>query len=133
MFRIRRVFDHVMPEDRAVVEHVQEILRAQFSSLPESKVQELGAMLGSPVPGEFRPILFVAERRSEVLGFALLLHDPKLRFCYLDFMSAGKGRTGGGIGGALYTRLRDEALALDAVGILLEALPDDPALCSDPA
>lgn len=133
MFRIRRVFDHVMPEDRAVVEHVQEILRAQFSSLPESKVQELGAMLRSPVPGEFRPILFVAERRSEVLGFALLLHDPKLRFCYLDFMSAGKGRTGGGIGGALYTRLRDEALALDAVGILLEALPDDPALCSDQA
>ena len=133
MFRIRRVFDRVLPEDQAVVAHVQDILRVQFSSLPESKVQELGAMLRAPEPGAFRPVLFVAERRSDVLGFALLLHDRRLRFCYLDFMSAGMGRTGGGIGGALYTRLRDEALALDAVGIFLEALPDDPALCRDPA
>lgn len=133
MFRIRRVFDNVSQEDRAVVAHVQDILRAQFASLPEAKVQELGAMLHAPAPSGFRPILFVAERRSDVLGFALLLHDAKQRFCYLDFISAGRGLTGGGIGGALYSRVRDEALALDAVGILLESLPDDPALCRDPA
>src|SRR5690606_26892841 len=60
-----------------------------------------------------------------------LLHDAALRFCYLDFISAAQGRTGGGIGGALYERARDEALALDTVGIFLEALPDDPALCRD--
>ncbi len=133
MFRIRRVFDNVAPEDRAVVRHVQDILRAQFTSLPEAKVAELAAMLHAPEPAGFRPILFVAERRHEVLGFALLLHDAKLRFCYLDFISAGRGLTGGGIGGALYSRVRDEALALDAVGVLLESLPDDPALCRDPA
>lgn len=133
MFRIRRVVDDATPEDRAVIEHVRDILSAQFPSLPQSKVQALGTNLRTPEPGAFRPLLFVAERGHGVLGFALLLHDATLRFCYLDFISAGKGRTGGGIGGALYARVRDEALALDAIGILLEALPDDPALCADPA
>ena len=131
MFRIRRVFDDVAPEDRTVVERVRDILRTQFPALDPAKVDGLGASLRQPQDTGFRPILFVAERRQEVLGFALLLHDAALRFCYLDFISAAQGRTGGGIGGALYERARDEALALDTVGIFLEALPDDPALCRD--
>lgn len=133
MFRIRRVFDDVSADDRVVVARVQEILRTQFPGLDESKVRALGASLRDPVRSAFRAILFVAERRQDVLGFALLLHDAELKFCFLDFVSAAQGRTGGGIGGALYMRARDEALALDAIGIFLEALPDDPALCRDPA
>ena len=133
MFRIRRVFDDTTPEDRAVVGHVQQILRAQFPGIDEAKIRELGSTLRDPVRSGFRPILFVAERRQDVLGFALLLHDAALDFCYLDFVSAAQGRTGGGIGGALYERVRDEALALDAIGIFMESLPDDPALCRDAA
>ncbi len=39
--------------------------------------------------------------------------------------------TGGGIGGALYERVREEALAAGVLGIFMECLPDDPALCRD--
>jgi len=81
----------------------------------------------------FRAILFVAEgAKDSVLGFALLFHEPVLKFCYLDYISAEKLKTGGGIGGALYQRIREEALDLDTIGIFFECLPDDPRLSPDP-
>jgi hypothetical protein len=36
-------------------------------------------------------------------------------------------------GGALYDRVRSEALSLGVKGLFYECLPDDPALCRDPA
>ena len=50
----------------------------------------------------------------------------------MDFVSAAKARTGGGIGGALYDRVREEAVSFKSLGIFYECLPDDPALCRDP-
>jgi len=40
---------------------------------------------------------------------------------------------GGGIGSALYERVREEALDLNTVGLFFECLPDDPKLSPDPA
>src|SRR6185503_11187809 len=88
--------------------------------------------LRDPLSGRFRTILFVAEDFRKVRGFALLHHFPDLRFCYLGFISAAKGRTGRGIGGALYERVREEARALASIGLFFECLPDDPSLCHDP-
>ena len=134
MFRIRRIHDDAVPEDARAIEQVQQILRAQFPGVDRAKVEAIPSALRDPTARGFRTILFVAERsRGLVKGFALLLHAPDLDFCYLDFMASGTTRTGGGIGGALYQRARDEALALGAVGVFFEALPDDPALCRDPA
>jgi len=42
------------------------------------------------------------------------------------------GRTLFSIGGALYERLREEALELGTIGLFFECLPDDPSLCKDP-
>jgi acetoin utilization deacetylase AcuC-like enzyme len=36
------------------------------------------------------------------------------------------------VGGAIYQRVREEAARLEAAGIFLECLPDDPALCRNP-
>lgn len=132
MFRIRRIYDDVVPASREAIEQVQEILRAQFPLAPESEAAGLPEKLRNPLKYRFRSILFVADdSRGKVKGFALLLHAPDLRFCYLDFLSAATRRTGGGIGGALYERVREEALALKSVGIFCECLPDDPALSPD--
>jgi acetoin utilization deacetylase AcuC-like enzyme len=131
MFRIRRVYDDDAPDDRAAIVQAQQILRAQFAGVREATVEKLPALLRDP-PADFRPILFVAERSRGIRGFALLMHAPDLHFCYLDFISAARELTGGGIGGALYLRARDQAIALRSIGIFLEALPDDPALCPDP-
>ena len=115
MLRIRRIFDDVLPVNRETLEQVKEILRDRFSEVSEEEIEQLGEKLRNPFKQRFRPILFVAKTmRSRVKGFAMLLHEPEIGFCFLDWIATGSGRTGGGLGGALYDRVRREAVALGA-------------------
>jgi len=133
MFRIRRVYDDITPINKESIAQVQEILRTQFPGLSKRDIAKLPEQLRNPLKYRFRSILFVAEgTKGRVIGFALLLHEPVLRFCYLDFISAAKLKMGGGIGSALYERVREEALDLNTVGLFFECLPDDPKLSKDP-
>lgn len=126
MIRIRRIYDDVHAADREAVEQAQEILRTQFS-VSEATVRELRSRLRTPLRSDVRSILFVAEDgRGQVRGFALVHHVPDLEFCFLEFISAAQGRTGGGIGGALYQRVREEAEALNCIGVFMEVQPSDP-------
>ncbi len=131
MFRIRRIYDTTLAADRDAIGQVQLILRRQFPGLREKDITGLPKKLGDPLRHRLRTILFVAEdNRHKVKGFAILNHAPDLQFCYLDFISVTPGTTGG-IGGALYARAREEARQLKVIGIFMECLPDDPALCAD--
>ncbi len=131
MFRIRRIYDNTLAVDQEAIGQVQRILRLQFAGLPEKSISDLSRKLADPLKYRLRTILFVAEdSRGKVKGFALLNHAPDLHFCYLDFISVDV-TSSGGIGGALYARVRDEARRLKTSGIFLECLPDDPALCRD--
>jgi acetoin utilization deacetylase AcuC-like enzyme/GNAT superfamily N-acetyltransferase len=133
MFRIRRIHDVVVPRDRAQVARVQQLLRTCFGEARPEDIDSLPAKLHDPFRFRFRTILLVAEGASDsLLGCAVLLHEPALRFCFLDFVATPSVRSGRGVGGALYERVRSEAGHLGAVAILLECLPDDPALCADP-
>jgi acetoin utilization deacetylase AcuC-like enzyme len=133
MFRIRSVYDDTTPADKEAISRVQEILRAQFPGLDKRDIAKLPKQLRNPFKYRFRSIFFVAEgSRGQIQGFALLLHEPILRFCYLDYISTTKRRTGGGIGGALYERVREEALYLNAIGLFFECLPDTPKLSHNP-
>jgi hypothetical protein len=108
------------------------MLRVQFQDLSERDIAKLPSQLANPLKHRFRSILLVAEDgAATVRGFAMLLHAPDLSFCYLDYICAGRGETGGGIGGALFERVREEAYQLDVFGIFMECLPDDPALSPD--
>ncbi len=134
MFRIRRVYDDITPANQDAIGQVQEILRTQFPLLSKRDIRKLPEQLRNPMKFRFRAILFIAEgNRGHVDGFALLFHEPTLHFCYLDYISAAEQKTGGGIGGALYERVREEALDLEVIGLFFECLPDDPALSRDPA
>ena len=133
MFRIRRVYDDTTPADKDAIAQVKDILRAQFTGLPKRDTAKLPDELRNPLRYRFFSILFVAEgSKGRMNGFALLFHDPVLKFCYLDYISAAKQKTGGGIGSALYERVREEALYLNTVGLFFECLPDDPRLSRDP-
>jgi len=133
MFRIRRIYDTVLPANRQAIALVQDILRSQFPALSQKDIRKLPEQLTNPLKYRFRSILSVAEGdKGEIKGFALLLHAPDLKFCYLEYISAAEKMTGRGIGGALYERLRAEARGLGVIGIFMECLPDDPALCRDP-
>jgi acetoin utilization deacetylase AcuC-like enzyme/GNAT superfamily N-acetyltransferase len=134
MFRLRRVYDDLRPIDRDAVAQVQAILRSQFPEAPAKDISGLPRRLRDPLQERFRWLLFVAEdQRVVVRGFALVAHAPDLNFCYLDYISTSSPLTGSGIGGALYDRVREEAHLLGVLGLFMECLPDDPALCSDPA
>ncbi|MFZ5758135.1 MAG: GNAT family N-acetyltransferase [Thermodesulfobacteriota bacterium] len=132
MFRIRRVYDNTLPLDQDAISQVQEILKKQFAALAPREIESLPVKLLNPLKYQFRTILFVADdQRHRVKGFALVNHAPDLNFCYLDFLSVQPAKNAGGIGGALYERVRDEAKNLGVCGIFMECLPDDPRLCRD--
>ena len=133
MFRIRRVLAVRTPADRAAVDACRHILSDQFQLLSEEEIAELPKVLTDPVGHGFKAVLLVADNaRGKVLGFALVLHFTDLKFSFLDYMSVTLGRTGGGIGAALYERVREETRAEGSPWLLFECLPDDPALCADP-
>jgi len=133
VFRIRRVYDDATPANKEAIDQAQAILRTQFPGLSRRDIAKLPQQLRNPLKYRFRSILFVAEDpRERVKGFALLFHEPVLHFCYLDYISTAGGRMGRGIGGALYERVREEVLSLNAVGLFFECLPDSPKLSRDP-
>ncbi|MFY9254012.1 MAG: GNAT family N-acetyltransferase [Fuerstiella sp.] len=132
MFRIRRIHDDVVPVNKTAVQEVIQIFKDQFPDAPVTDVTALAEKLRNPFKQRFRTVLYVAEKRpGQVEGFATVLHEPVLGFCYLDYLAAGRKLTGRGIGAALYEHIRSEALTLGAKGVFFECLPDDADRCAD--
>ncbi|WP_084301597.1 histone deacetylase family protein [Desulfonatronovibrio hydrogenovorans] len=132
MFRIRRIYDDSLGRDREVIDQARQILKEQFPQMAAKDIALLPSQLRDPLKHRFRSILFAGEDQSwNLRGFALLMHATDLDFCYLDYISAAGNRTGSGIGGALYQRVRDEAKSLGVRGLFFECLPDEPDLCQD--
>ena len=134
MLRIRRVFDDVLPIDAREISQVQQMLRDQFPGVDAEEVDALPEKLRNPLKHQFRSFLYVADDvNANVRGFALISHDAQIRFWFLDYIAASLRGTGGGVGGALYSRVRDEAAAAEAIGLFFECPPDDPESVSDKA
>jgi len=133
MFRIRKIHDNVSPGNREAIEQVVEILRVQFPDARKQDLVKLPEQFHDPLKYRYRSILLVAENGvGRIKGFAMILHMPDVRFCYLELISAAPGRTGGGVGGALYERVREEALSLKVKGLFFECSVDEPHLINDP-
>lgn len=134
MFRIRKVLDNTCSANREAIEQVLSILRKQFPSARKEEFQKLPQQLNDPLRYAYRSILFVAENGvGKVKGFAMLLHFPDIGIAYLELISAAPGRTGGGIGSALYEYVREECLMLKVKGLFFECAVDDPASIRDAA
>ena len=133
MFSIRRILDSTAPANLVIIAQVQDILRAQFSGLKQQEIADLPNKLNNAMKYRFQSRLLVAQRSNDsVVAFALLMHATDIGFCYLDFIAVGKALTGHGLGSVLYERVREEALEMGADCLLMECLPDDPALSPDP-
>ncbi len=130
MLKIRRIFDDVIPVNQDAIRQVKEIIKKRFPSVSEEEITHLGDKLRNPFKLRFRPILFVAENmRHKVLGFAMVLHEPEINFCYLDWIATAKDTLRGGLGSALYERVRSECASLGVKGLFFECLPDTPGEC----
>ncbi len=134
MLRIRRIYDDILPRNKEILRQVKDILRTRFKDVSWEEIDEIGEKLRNPFKHQFRSILFVAENfHKKVLGFAFLLYEPKINFCYLDWIAAADGKSGGGLGSAIYDTIRQEAVDLKAKGFFFECLPDDKDACPDDA
>ncbi|MDP2721425.1 MAG: hypothetical protein Q8O72_01605 [Bacteroidales bacterium] len=132
MLRIRKISNPHLPVNVQTMSRIKEIISSQFPDIKPGKIDEISAQLINPLKYKYQASIFVAEdEKSSIRGFALFLYMPDLQFCYLDYMAVSPGKTSGGIGGALYERVREEAEAFGAMGIFFECLPDDPKLCKD--
>ncbi|SLM28165.1 Histone deacetylase superfamily protein [Desulfamplus magnetovallimortis] len=130
MFRIRRIFDDVIPVNRDALNQVRGILNKRFPQAPEEDIIHIGDKLRNPFKLRFRPILFVAENmRHKVLGFAMVLHEPEINFCFLDWIATARDTLRGGLGSALYERVRSECSSLGVRGLFFECLPDTQGAC----
>lgn len=133
MFRIRKILDNTSNANREAISQVLTILKEQFPAARKEEFLKLPAQLHDPLKYEYRSILFVAENGvGKVKGFAMLLHLPDVGIAYLELISAAAGRTGGGIGSAIYEYLREECLLLKVKGLFFECAIDDPAFIQDP-
>jgi acetoin utilization deacetylase AcuC-like enzyme len=126
MFRIRHIHDDDLPVNRQAITEVQAIFADRFPGARRADIEGLVERLRNPFRLQFSTALYVAENaRLKVLGFALVLHDPELRFAFLDYIAAARSVRSRGVGAALYERVRDEAHALRARGLFFECLPDE--------
>jgi acetoin utilization deacetylase AcuC-like enzyme len=132
MIRIRKITNPYLESNIRKIKAVKEIIRKQFPAISEKKIEEVELQLTDPLKYKYQSTLFVAENIHETIrAFAILLYMPDLRFCFLDYIASSPDNPSSGLGGALYERVREEAVSLDAKGLFFECLPDDPALCSD--
>ncbi len=130
MIRIRKIANPFLEVNTKKIEEVKEIIKAQFPAIPDNKASEFIDQLTDPLKYKSLTLLFVSENIHDKLeGFAILMYMPDLHFCFLDFIAIADVKTSSGIGGALYERVREEAVSLKAKGLFFECLPDDPALC----
>lgn len=133
MFRIRRVWDTESKANVLAIEEVKELLSQSFPYAPAADFASLAEQISQPPRHGFRVILYVAEGGSGRLrGCAILLHDPALHFCFLNYIATARTQSANGVGGALYERLRDAARKMGALGLFFECLPDEPLLSPDP-
>lgn len=133
MIRIRKIWNPHLEVNIRTMEKIREITGQQFPDLRKEKIEEISEQLTDPLKYKYQANIFVAEdTRNNILGFSLFMYMPDLHFCYLDYIAVPPGKTSGGVGGALYERVREEAEALQSIGIFFECLPDDPDLCKDP-
>lgn len=132
MIRIRKISNPYLEVNIRKMEKVKEIIKSQIPLLTNKKIEEIENQMIDPLKYKYQTTLFIAEDINDaVRGFALMSYMSDLGFCYLDYIAVSPEKTSSGLGGALYERLREEAVSLDAFGIFFECLPDDPELCGN--
>ena len=132
MFRVRRVYDDLLPINRSAIEQSQSIIRAQFTDISDSKIRELPEKLLNPMKYDFRSVLLVCEdRKGYVKGFAQFSTQPSLKFGFLDIIALNDNSKGGGLGAALYERVQEECFNLGLDWLFFECQTDLPQYNDD--
>ncbi|MFU8842723.1 MAG: hypothetical protein ACNA7V_02830, partial [Bacteroidales bacterium] len=110
MFRIRTITSDLTLRDKMAISQSIEILFSHFPDVQKDKFYEIPEQLKNPLKFKFSIKLLVAENSSGLVkGLAILYYAPDVNFCFLDYIATGKEIVSGGIGSALYQKVRDVA------------------------
>lgn len=132
MFRIRTITNNFYPRDINAIEQVKQILISHFPAVDPQQFDLIPEQMKNPLKYKFSVRVFVVENYSGfVKGFAMLYYAPDINFCFLDYIATNKEVMAGGIGSALYEKVREEAQELRALGLFFECLPDRTEFCKD--
>lgn len=132
MFRIRKISDGFWTANLNAISQVQSIISGQFPTARKKDIESIPERLQDPIKYGYQTLLFVAENSSgRVLGFASLILFVKEKFAWLEYVSVAPGPNGGGVGGALYQKIRDEARSLRVSGLFFECCVDESSMISD--
>lgn len=132
MISIFRVYRTVLPIERDRIEQVKEIFRQNFAAVADY-ADQIPDMLDHPFKYGCSAVLLVAESQiGKVISFSLVLIFPNLRSGLLDFIAVRRDIRGGGAGSMLYEATREYVRQSGLRGLYMEALPDDPAVVTDP-
>ncbi len=124
-FRIRKIYDDFLPVNKRAIEQIMEITRRQIADMTEEAITNIRELFRNPYYKRMRYMFFIADDgRGDVKGFAQMSYAPDVKFCFLDLMAMKMQKIGGGLGGALYERVRDEAIHMKALGIFIECMTD---------
>jgi acetoin utilization deacetylase AcuC-like enzyme len=127
---IRRIYDHIHPRNNTAIAQCKKILLSQFPYMTSHEANEIFEEVINPKNKKFKYILLIAEKRNqEVFGIAIASFFSKSNFFHLDYIATDHSKNTGGVGGALYERLREEALESKSLGIFFDCLPDERELC----
>jgi acetoin utilization deacetylase AcuC-like enzyme len=131
-FKIRGVHDDFLPVNRRAIDRILHLTEQLIPDMSEESLRRVRSLFSNPVLDMMRHYFFIAENnRGEVLGFAQMSYAMDLKYCFLDLLASNPGKNFGGIGGALYKRVRDEAIHLNASAIFIECLSDNPEQITD--
>lgn len=131
-FSIRRIYDDFLPANQRAIEQIINITRQQIPDMKEEYFNVMRGLFQNPIYRKMRHIFFVVDDgKGDVKGFAQLSYAADLKFCFLDLLAMRRGNVGGGMGSALYERVREEAKYLNAKGIYIECLTDDGRVFKD--
>lgn len=112
-----------------MVDAVKQILLGQFPTLSATYVNNLIERIKSNNTALLKYYLFVAEKKSKVIGVAIASHFEKEKFLFLDYIASSPDISSRGIGAALYTRVKEQSLLNDDIGVFLECDSVDRKFC----
>jgi acetoin utilization deacetylase AcuC-like enzyme/GNAT superfamily N-acetyltransferase len=125
MFRIRQIDGENLRNEPRLKEELTILLLENFSDIDSQRLKAIFQVISKPFARGFHHRFFVAEHSGQgIQGAALCSHYEELNFLYLDYIVASQRYPRGGVGGALYQRIRGTASRLGIKGLFFECAPD---------
>ncbi|TFG17996.1 MAG: hypothetical protein EU530_09835, partial [Promethearchaeota archaeon] len=125
--KIHQIFYNESNFSLYLQDQIRSLLQKQFPRLIPDEIDQVFYNFKNPKRIGFKTMIFIAEdSQNNLEGVAIVLHEFTLNCFYLDYIAVVPEKGGSGIGGALYHRVREEALSFNVIGIFFDVATDNP-------